>query len=135
MKLGADGVAQRFAESEYALVSETYRLKNIEKLLEIVSNKDKGGAGVSEVKTQKINYQAGSFESIVHFDFTDGTMFTVKNKVVRNARYSTEGYTFFYQYPTTFHDVRFLDGKVKSMVPEASMVGLWSQEKLIKDNP
>jgi hypothetical protein len=128
LKPGADAVAQKFAEVEYAGVSENYSTKNIGKLLEIVSNKDKGGAGISEVKTQKINYRAGSFESIVHFEFTDGTMFTVKNKVVRNARYSDGGYNFFYQYPTTFHDVRFLDGKVKSMVPEAAMVNGWSRE-------
>ena len=124
-KPGAERVANDFGEEQYKIVAENYLAKNVDKLALIIENKEKSGAGVTEVKTDKIRHEGPTFESVVHIDFQDGTGFMVDNKAV--SKVSQNG-VWFYQYPTTFHQVRFVDGSVKAMVPEAFMINTWSKQ-------
>jgi hypothetical protein len=121
----AKRVADEFGEEQYRIVAENYLNKNIDKLALIIENKEKGGAGVTSVETTSISHAEATFESIVHIDFQDGTGFLVDNKAV--SKRSLNG-IWFYQYPTTFHKVRSIDGSVTAMVPEAAMLNRWSKE-------
>jgi len=44
----------------------------------------------------------------IHFTFDDGSKFSIKNQIV--SKVSNQG-TFFYTYPTTFHNANLPDGK------------------------
>jgi hypothetical protein len=110
LKSGAKKVADDFGEEQYRIVADNYLNKNIDKLALIIENKEKSGVGVTSVKTESISHTEASFESIVHI-----------------SKRSPNG-IWFYQYPTTFHKVKFVDGSITAMVPEAVMLSVWSKE-------
>jgi len=58
-------------------------------------------------------------------EFSDGTSFTVKNAVV--VKVNQFG-TWFVQYPTTFHNVVFRNGKKKAKLSEKQMNEDWARE-------
>jgi hypothetical protein len=63
------------------------------------------------------------FEGELICVFHDGTQFTVRNKVVYKM---SMGGNDFVQFPTTFHNVLWPDGKKISMVPEKQMNEEWA---------
>jgi len=67
----------------------------------------------------------------IHFEFTDGSSFTVNNQAVMKfssgGMWSGGGKQFF-QFPTTFHGIRFKDGTVKAMLSEEDMNEVWAKE-------
>lgn len=71
------------------------------------------------------NLQGWGFAGVIRFEFEDGTKFRVDNQAVWKMTYRGKP---FYQFPTTFHDVRFKNGTVKSMVPEQAMNEVWAKE-------
>ena len=118
-------VANKFAEEQYKIVSDNYLNKNVDKLATIIENKDKNNIGVTNIDTINISHDGPTFSSTVNIKFQDNTEFTVINKSI--SKVSTLG-NWFYQYPTTFHQVKYTDGTAKAMVPEESMVNSWSKE-------
>jgi hypothetical protein len=56
--------------------------------------------------------------------FADGSEFTVRNKVITNT--SSAG-KWFYQYPTTFHDVKLADGSKLEAPSEEKMVKVFGE--------
>lgn len=63
-------------------------------------------------------YNLGALHASVRFDFVDGSGFTVITKLIQN---NTDEYNSYYQYPTTFHDVKFNDGSKSKFVSEELM--------------
>ena len=106
---------------------ERYVAKNTGKVAPIIHAKGEP----SGVKVRWGNLQGWGFAGSIQFEFQDGTGFTVDNQAVlkysSGGRWSGGGKPF-YQFPTTFHSVKFKDGSVKSMVPEQAMNEVWAKE-------
>lgn len=64
---------------------------------------DKIGGLISDIdKPFEVDVTGGGIKSNnIHFNFNDGSRFSIKNQIV--SKMSNRG-TFFYSYPTTFHD-------------------------------
>lgn len=95
-------------------ILQAYIAKNVKKLAAIISKK---GNLKTAMKTA-LRYNGNGFESTVHFDFTDGARFTVKNSVVWVWNSFN---TNFVRYPTTFHDVVNSDGSKMRSPSEEKM--------------
>jgi hypothetical protein len=96
-----------------------YLAKNIEKIGSVIYKK------TSPIKTMKASgrLEGFGFNGVIDIDFEDGTGFNVRNKaVIVYSGYSDP----FYRFPTTFHDVRFLDGSKKKMRSQEQMNKEWS---------
>ena len=95
---------------------QRYVFKNIRKIAPIV---DKKGAPANIDAHGSL--EGWGFHGSLVFKFDDGTEFTVRNKVVTlwNTRNAVE------QFPTTFHNVTFPNGKVEKFVSEKDMNERW----------
>jgi hypothetical protein len=122
LKPDAKETARKYGEAIYNEVSNKYLAKNIDKLALILQNKN---SGLKNISIDDIEQRFDTFSSTVTFDFDDDTYFSVINKAV--GKMSQNG-VWFYQFPTTFHNVVFKDGSRKAMVTEESMVNVWSKE-------
>jgi hypothetical protein len=99
---------------------ETYVYKNTGKIASIVTVK--GEPSKTAVSWGDIT--GWGFAGEIRFDFNDGTGFTVRNKAVwKSFQWGSD----FMQFPTTFHNVIFPDGKKQSMVPEKEMNEVWAK--------
>jgi len=105
-------------------MEEGFLAKNIRKLSNIIDLKG-NLTKITDLpsKPVKVSKGRGSLEAGFKFLFNDSAEFSVVNKIITN--YSMRGLPF-YQYPTTFHDVKLADGKKLSMP---------SEEKMVKDFP
>jgi hypothetical protein len=104
-------------------IAKAFVYKNMKKLTAIIAEKEKQSKAVmTKADPGRTSYGRGAFEGELDFEFSDGTSFTVRNKVV--YKWSARG-TSFVQYPTTFHEVKFPDGKVKAMRSEKQMNTEW----------
>jgi hypothetical protein len=111
----------KIVRTEIKDMVEAFIAKNSGKISPIISLKGK----LKGAKILKGHLAGFGFWGEILFDFTDGTEFTVRNKMVRKWNYSGV----FYQFPTTFHDVKFPDGKVRAMLSEQEMNQDWASLK------
>lgn len=123
MKLKANyqSVVQSSVERDVQDMVERYVIKNTGKVAPIVHAKGEP----KEVRVHWGSLQGWGFAGEMRFEFADGAGFTVRNQAVWKSTYSGSS---FVQFPTTFHDVRFKNGSVKSMVPEQAMNEVWAKE-------
>jgi hypothetical protein len=93
-----------------------YVSKNVRKIAPIL---DKKGTPTSIEANGGL--EGWGFRGSLVFKFDDGTGFTVKNKAVRlwNTRRAVE------QFPTTFHNAIFSNGKIEKFVSEQDMNERW----------
>lgn len=93
--------------------------KNTSKLSEIVAKKN----NMQTVKLVDASTSRGTVEGTINFEFSDGSSFTVRNKVVMSySKYNTP----FYRYPTTFHNVKMPDGSTMSQPSEERMLDVFT---------
>ena len=108
------------ATTEALGVQSSFLQKNVAKLASILQKKSniKG-----KPKILQMQYARGVFEGDLQITFKDGASFRVRNKIVSQTRSTANmvGYTQFYQFPTTFHDV---------MLPNGKAMGLPSEERM-----
>ncbi len=103
-------------------IRDNFIYKNMLKLAAIIVGKEKQKIKVSESKVLSGNFR-GTFEGEILFVFSDHSSFQVRNQVVwKHLNYM------FPQFPTTFHQVKFRNGKTTAMVPEKEMVENWAIE-------
>ncbi len=98
--------------------------KNNAKLVSILEKK---GIGLSkEPKILSAKASSGVFEGEIRIEFTDGSSFEVRNKIViKQNQYGTV----FNQFPTTFHDVVLPNGNKMPSPSEERMNEIFAQTK------
>lgn len=97
-------------------IEKTFLSKNIRKLSAIIDSK----SGKIKIEDQKqSNVTSNTIQCIMKFSFEDNSEFIVNNKIMINR--SSTGKEF-YQYPTTFHDVKMSDGTKLASPSEEKMV-------------
>lgn len=102
------------AEKAAAEIRQGFIYKNLSKLAGIIDTK--GNMTKAEVVGRSVDL--GGMTGTLRFEFADGSMFTVVNKVVfKVSQYGTP----FYQFPLTFHDVMMPDGEKMNMPSEKKM--------------
>lgn len=117
----ADGYPIKEAAAARKTIEETFLHKNALKLSSLLDAKGNLTAiTVLPGVPVRLHNGAGTLTSEMAVTFADGSCFNVRNKVIINT--SSAGRSF-YQYPTTFHDVKLADG-TKLEAP--------SEEKMIK---
>lgn len=126
MTLKADYQARvgKSAEQTVENMITSYVEKNTSKIAPIVHAKGEP----SKVEVGWGNLAGWGFSGEIRFEFSDNTGFTVRNKAVMKTMWRRSGNNWFYQFPTTFHNVKSKDGKVQSMVPEQNMNEVWAKE-------
>ena len=124
MKPDAEEICKKEALAEATGMKENYIIKNMQKMSAVVGEKDKKSVGITN-SSAKGSFNHTTFEGWIHLEFSDGTKFSVKNQMVWAM--SHLGKTF-NRFPTTFHNVTFIDGKTQAMVPEKEMVEVWSKQ-------
>jgi len=105
-------------------VRDQFLYKNSRKLGAIVNAKDK--AGVKLKGAEIVAMGRGTYEGDIQFTFADGSRFVVRNQTV--GKMSPQG-TFFYQFPTTFHNVVLPNGKPMSEPSEERMQKVFAKAK------
>lgn len=95
-------------------MKDAFIAKNVTKLTSLIEDK--------EIESYEILDIDIDFMATIRLEFADGTGFQVRNKTV--MKFSSKGNPF-YQFPTTFHNVTFPDGTIKSMVSERQMNEKW----------
>jgi hypothetical protein len=115
---GKNSAMKNLAKRTARDLKEAFLQKNIQKLANIIEMK----SNLKKV-TQK-PFNKGSFEGYTHFDFADGSGFTVVNKVVVKQNYHG---TVFYQFPTTFHNVVMPDGSNMKQPSEKRMITVFAK--------
>lgn len=117
----ADGYPAREAATARKIIEEAFLYKNALKLSSLLDAKGNLTAiDVLPGVPVRLHNGAGTLTSEMKVSFADGSCFNVRNKVIINT--SSAGRQF-YQYPTTFHDVKLADG---------SRLEAPSEEKMIK---
>jgi len=102
------------------VMEEGFLSKNIQKLSNIIDLKGNLSTIVDlPSKPVTVRSGRGALEAGFRLTFNDKSEFSVVNKIITN--YSMRGLPF-YQYPTTFHDVKLPDGSKLSMPSEEKMV-------------
>lgn len=102
-KKAIEGVAEEQVEA----MQNEFVFKNTRKLAPILTAK----GNVGQQKVMSINTRQGMITATLGFTFDDGSSFRVDQSVKQShARDSWGRVTWFYQYPTTFHDVVLPDG-------------------------
>lgn len=109
---------ERASKEQADIVRDRYKIKMMKKLGSIVGKKSEKGVALKSVSVGHLVATAGTFEGWMNFEFEDGSKFRVQNKVV--TKWSQRGNPF-HQYPTTFHDVEFANGKEYKMRSEEQM--------------
>lgn len=101
-------------------MEEGFLYKNIHKLSNIIDLKGNLDT-ITDLPSKPVRVVKGRgwLEAGFKFLFKDKAEFSVINKIITN--YSMRGLPF-YQYPTTFHDVKLKDGKKLAMPSEEKMV-------------
>ncbi len=128
LKPNAKKVALDIATAEADEARTHFIQKNTLKLENIIHNKSL--YGVDGMEVTPIHVRAGStFEGSIDLKFSDGMEFIVTNKLVYKR--SILGRPFF-QYPTTFHNVKIAGQKTRSMVPEDEMLELADPDNIGK---
>lgn len=107
--------------SEVNQMTEAFKAKNVKKIAPVLTAKG-GFKGARILHGGLTGY---GFGGEIMFAFTDGTEFTVRNKMV--IKWGLGGT--FAQFPTTFHDVKFPDGKKRAMLSEEEMNKEWAVAK------
>jgi hypothetical protein len=106
-------------------IEETFLHKNALKLSALLDKKgDLTSIDVLPGVPVKLHNGIGTLTSIMKVSFADGSEFTVRNKVITNT--SSAG-KWFYQYPTTFHDVKLADGSKLEAPSEEKMVKVFGE--------
>jgi hypothetical protein len=118
-KPNAESIAKRTAAAVVDDIVKRYLSKNSDKIGSIVERK----GGLENIKVFYGSLVGWGFEGELICVFHDGTQFTVRNKVVYKM---SMGGNDFVQFPTTFHNVLWPDGKKISMVPEKQMNEEWA---------
>lgn len=112
---GWEKVIDESVEQQANAIREHFINKNAAKLGQIVELK----GNFKSAKTVHAHTRQGMIEGEMYIDFTDGSHFNVRNKVVLKVAPSSGD--LFAQYPTTFHDVIMPDGKPMGMPSEERM--------------
>lgn len=101
-------------------MEEGFLSKNIQKLSNIIDRKG-NLSSIVDLPSKPVTVRSGrgALEAGFKLSFSDASEFSVVNKIITN--YSMRGLPF-YQYPTTFHDVKLPDGSKLSMPSEEKMV-------------
>ena len=116
----ADGYPAREAKRERTKIEESFLYKNALKLSALLDKKGNlTSIDVLPGVPVRLHNGAGTLTSSMKVKFADGSEFTVRNKVIINT--SSSG-NWFYQYPTTFHDVKLPDGSKLEMPSEEKML-------------
>ena len=106
---------------------DRYVFKNVSKIAPIIHTKGEP----KSVKVGRGELVGWGLSGSIHFEFSDGAGFTVNNQAVMKfssgGMWSGGGKQFF-QFPTTFHGIRFKDGTVKAMLSEEDMNEVWAKE-------
>jgi hypothetical protein len=110
------------AKQEADRVANTFIAKNLRKLGSIVDTKEKTSklARCEELNT---TFASGAFEGTFHLEFADGSSFDARNKVVYKWGAVCGP---FCQFPTTFHTVRWPNGRIARMQSEQQMNEDWA---------
>ena len=111
------GILRKVADKNADFVQRVYLYKNVSKLAVIIERKN-NLAGNPEILTAGIMPGGQGFHGEVRFNFTDGSSFVVRNKVVYKTSFHGRNFA---QYPTTFHHVTMPDGKAMSQPSEERM--------------
>jgi hypothetical protein len=108
-------------------IQDGFMHKNLTKLSLIVDKKGNLESIKGSPNTEtKVNGVTGTMQAELVFTFADSSSFRVLNKIIVNTSSSGKG---FYQYPTTFHDVKLPDGSKLSMPSEEKMVKVFAETK------
>jgi len=120
MRDNASGTARKLAESVVKDIVARYLYKNGNKIGSVVERK----GGLEKIKVQHGTLQGWGFQGELICEFYDGTRFTVRNKAVYHYNYNGSDYV---QFPTTFHQVLWPDGKKSAMLSEKQMNEDWAK--------
>lgn len=116
----ADDYPKREAASQRKTIEEAFLHKNALKLSALLDKKGNlTSIDVLPGEPVRLHDGAGTLTSVMKATFADGSEFTVRNKVIINR--SGAGREF-YQYPTTFHDVKLPDGSKLESPSEEKMI-------------
>lgn len=113
-KENAPEVARAKAIRYVTDLRDAFISKNLSKLGSILEKK--GNLSSTRIIHGQLVYFGFSGEIL--FTFDDGSSFVVRNKAILKS--SPRG-QLFHQFPTTFHNIHFADGAVKSMMSEQEM--------------
>ena len=116
----ADGYPAKEAAAARKTIEETFLHKNALKLSSLLDAK--GNLTAIEVLPGvpvRLHNGTGTLTSEMAVTFADGSCFNVRNKVIINTGLAGRP---FYQYPTTFHDVKRADGTKLDSPSEEKMV-------------
>jgi len=115
-----DKAIEKVAKSEGESMKESFLMKNVDKLANILEKK-----GELKGKPKHNSYRKGDFFGSMNIEFMDGSKFTVVNKVVTKVNYNG---TWFNQFPTTFHNVVMSDGSKMKQPSEKRMIEVFAIE-------
>lgn len=98
---------EKEAEAQVEAMQNMFVFKNTRKLAPILTTK----GNLGEQKVISVSTRQGIIEAILSFTFEDGSSFRVDQSVVMShTRDRWNNVTYFYRFPTTFHDVVMPDG-------------------------
>lgn len=120
----ANEKVEKFAEANANAAAEAFVINNMKKLTAVIGEKTKGGIVLT---SKEVNGSFGvSFSGRMYFKFSDGTSFQTRNDITLNV--SPRG-LIFNQFPITFHNVIFKNGKAVKFVSEKAMNEVWAKEQ------
>jgi len=111
--------AKKIAEKRTTMMMDNFIVKNVAKIGPVMKIK----GGLTGIDIINMGVSGPSISANIKVSFNDGTSFEVRNKAVMKWSWPKP----FYQFPTTFHNVVFPDGKKKKMVPEKAMNTDWAK--------
>lgn len=115
------------AQRERKRIEETFLHKNALKLSALLDAKGNlTSIDVLPATPVRLHNGAGTLTSEMVVSFADGSCFNVRNKVIINTSSTGQG---FYQYPTTFHDVKLPDGATLAAPSEEKMVKVFGEAR------
>lgn len=120
LKPNYEEIIKKEAEKITKDMLEHFISKNTKKLSAIASAKN----NLKDVKVLRSETARGVVEGTLHLTFTDGSHFTVDNKVVMSfSKYGTP----FYRFPTTFHNVVMPDDSKMKGPSEENMINVFAK--------
>ena len=109
---------EQMVEKEVEEMQNMFVYKNTRKLAPILSAKGNMG----QEKVISINTRQGIITSVIQFTFDDGSSFVVEQSIVASStRDSWNRVTYFFRFPTTFHQV---------VLPSGEKMGMPSEERM-----
>lgn len=111
-------VIEEIAEREVNAMQNMFVYKNTRKLAPIIDGK---GTDLTSIEVLRLNVRQGIIEAELAVTFDDGSRFDVKQSTVSSYATNLWGsVTYFYRFPTTFHDAFLADGtRIKNVDEEA----------------